>query len=193
MTQTTTKLMVGMSAPAFKSVDLFDNPIDLEDFKGRWLLLSFYRNAACALCNLRVHELIGKHAAYKDVGLDMLAIFESPRANLQQYVGKQDAPFPIVGDPQAQIYDAYGIETSESKVKATMAAAEGQARVKAAADAGYALTQEEGSNFYRMPADFLIDPDGIIREAFYSELVGQHLNLELVDAHLIAKSPTINP
>ncbi|MCA0455277.1 MAG: redoxin domain-containing protein [Chloroflexi bacterium] len=184
MTQTTTKLMAGMAAPIFQSPDLFDRPINLADYHGRWLLLSFYRNAACALCNLRVHELIAKYPEYEAKGLDMLAVFESPRANMGQYVGKQDAPFPLIADPEARLYDLYGVETSESKVQATMAAPDGQARVQAAAAAGFALTKEEGSNFYRIPADFLIDPEGIIREAFYSDLIGQHLSLEVIDEHL---------
>lgn len=185
MTQTTTQLMVGMAAPIFQSADLFDRPINLSDYQGRWLLLSFYRNAACALCNLRVHELIGSYDEYQAKGLDMLAVFESPRANLLQYVGKQDAPFPLIADPEARLYDLYGVETSEGKVQATMAAPEGQARVQAAAAAGFALTKEEGSNFYRIPADFLIDPEGIIREAFYSDLIGQHVSLDVIDEHLM--------
>ncbi len=184
MTQAISKLMVGMPAPIFQTVDLFDQPINLADYKGRWLLLSFYRFSACALCNLRVHQLISKYPAYAQRGLDMLAIFESPKVHLLQYVGKQDAPFPIVGDPEARLYDLYGVETSEEKVKATMANAGTMDRVKAAAAAGFALTKEEGSNFNRMPADFLIDPEGIIREVFYSEIVGQHLHLETVDQYL---------
>ena len=59
------------------------------------------------------------------------------------------------------------------------------------AEAGFNLTEEHGSNFYRIPADFLIDPDGIIREAFYSELVGEHINLVVVEAHLKAQTATI--
>ena len=190
MTQATTKLMVGMTAPVFQSEDLFDQPINLENYRGSWLLLSFYRNAACALCNLRIHELIIQYPAYKEKGVDMLAIFESPRANLRQYVGKQDAPFPIIGDQEAHLYALYGVETSEDKVNATIAAPNGQERVKEAAAAGFELTKEAGSNFYRMPADFLIDPDGVIREAFYSELVGEHLDLAVIDAHLKAHVPT---
>ena len=165
MTQAATKLMVGMTAPIFQSVDLFDQPINLEDYKGRWLLLSFYRFSACALCNLRIHQLITAFPDYQQKGLEMLAIFESPKANLLQYVGKQDAPFPLIGDPKARIYDLYGLETSEEKIKATMDDPNTMDRVKAAAAAGFALTKEEGSNFNRMPADFLIDPDGIIRSA----------------------------
>ncbi|MBA3870792.1 MAG: redoxin domain-containing protein [Anaerolineae bacterium] len=191
MTQAPTKLMVGMTAPIFQSVDLFDQPINLENYRGRWLLLSFYRNAACAICNLQVHKLISKYDEYQQKGMEMLAIFESPKANLLQYVGKQDAPFPIIGDPEAHLYDLYGIETSEEKVKVTMAASSTQQVVKEAAEAGFNLTEEHGSNFYRIPADFLIDPDGIIREAFYSELVGEHINLAVVDAHLKAQAATI--
>ena len=187
MTQATSKLMVGMPAPTFQTVDLFDQPINLADYKGRWLLLSFYRNAACAICNLQVHKLISKYPEYHKKGLEMLAVFESPKASLLQYVGKQDAPFPIVGDPETRLYDLYGIETSEEKVKATMADAGTGPRIQEAKAAGFELIEEAGSNFYRIPADFLIDPDGVIREAFYSEIVGQHLNLETVDPYLNAE------
>ncbi len=184
MSQTTTKLMVGMTAPIFETVDLFDQPIHLQDYRGGWLLLSFYRNAACAMCNFQVHTLIGKYGEYKQKGLDMLAIFESPRANMLQHVGKQDAPFHIIGDPEASLYDLYGVETSEAKVQTSMSAPSTQQRVIDAKTAGFELTPEEGSNFYRMPADFLIDPDGIIREVFYSDLVGQHLDFTIVDQYL---------
>jgi peroxiredoxin len=184
MTQATTKLMVSMTAPVFETVDLFDQPIKLEDYRGRWLLLSFYRFSACALCNLRVHQLITKYPEYHEKGLDLLAVFESPKANMLQYVGKQDAPFHIIGDPEARLYDLYGVENSEVKVQASMTAPSTGERVQEAKASGFELTKEEGSNFFRMPADFLIDPDGIIREAFYSELVGQHLDLQIVDQYL---------
>ena len=186
MTETTTKVLVGMPAPIFQTTDLFDRPFNLADYRGRWLLLSFYRNAACAICNVRVHTLIGKYDSYHQQGLEMLAIFESPTISLRQYVGKQNAPFPIVGDPEAHLYDLYGIETSMDKVNASMGNAITQQRVQEAAAVGFQLTKEDGSNFYRMPADFLIDPDGVVREAFYSEVVGQHLDLAVVNTHLKA-------
>lgn len=184
MSETTTALMVGTTAPVFETVDLFDQPINLQDYRGGWLLLSFYRNAACAMCNYQVHTLIGKYGAYKAKGLEMLAIFESPRANMLEYVGKQDAPFPLVSDPEAHLYDLYGVETSESKVQTSMTSSLTQQRVLDAKAAGFELTPEPGSNFNRMPADFLIDPQGVIREVFYSELVGQHLDLKVVDRYL---------
>src|SRR5262245_18619131 len=94
----------GTLAPLFQAVDLFGNAVDLAAYRGKPLLLSFFRNAACALCNLRVHNLIERYATYQRAGLEMMAIFESPAASMLQYVGKQDAPFPIIADPDAQLY-----------------------------------------------------------------------------------------
>jgi len=182
--RTTPRLAVGSAAPAFQTVDVFDNPVRLSDYVGRPLLLSFYRNGACALCNVRVHQLIQKYPTYHAQGLEMLAIFESPRESILQYVGKQDAPFQIVADPTAALYDLYGVETSEAKLKASLQNPATQTVIAEAAAVGFALTPEEGSNFNRMPADFLIDGQGIIRDVVYAEYVGQHLGFEAIEAYL---------
>jgi hypothetical protein len=49
---------------------------------------------------------------------------------------------------------------------------------------GYALTKEEGSNFFRLPADFLIGPDGRICSVFYSGAVGQHMPFAEIEKSL---------
>lgn len=179
-----THLTVGSTAPDFEAEAAFGDRIDLKDYHGKLLLLSFFRNGACALCNLRVHQLIEKYPTYHARGLEMVAVFESPRSSILEYVGKQDAPFPIIADPTAALYQLYGVEVSEEKVNATMADPFGQQRIQEAAEHGFRLTPEPGSNFYRMPADFLIGRDGKIVEAFYSDLVGQHLAFEVIEHHL---------
>jgi peroxiredoxin Q/BCP len=178
------RLSAGLNAPTFQAQDIFGNSVDLQTYRGKPVLLSFYRNAACALCNLRVHEMIQKYPVYHAAGLDMIAIFESPRENLLQYVGKQAAPFPIIGDPGAALYDLYGVEVSEEKVNASMTDAGAAARIKDASAAGFELTREDGSNFFRMPADFLIDANGTIRQAYYSDVVGEHLLFADIEDYL---------
>jgi peroxiredoxin len=178
------QLAAGVAAPLFSAEDIFGSVIDLQRYQGHPVLLSFFRNAACALCNLQVHQLIEKYPQYHGQGLDIIAVFEAPRENLLLYVGKQDAPFPIIGDPTASLYDLYGVETSAEKANASMQSPLTQGRVQAAAAIGYALTPEEGSNFFRMPADFLIDSQGIIRLAFYSQVIGEHLPFEVIEAFL---------
>ncbi len=175
------KLQPGTLAPAFHTVDLFGNPIDLADYRGKSLLLSFFRNAACAMCNLRVHALTKRHAALRRAGLEIVAIFESPAESMRQYVGKQDAPFPLIADARAELYALYGLENSEEKVAATIAMPETREQIAAAAEAGFTLTKDAGSNFLRMPADFLIGPDGIIVDAHYADYVWDHLPFERIE------------
>lgn len=175
---------VGTPAPAFHAKDLFGAPIELSAYAGKTLLLSFFRNAACALCNLRVHQLIERYPQYHRAGLEIVAIFEAPRANMLQYVGKQDAPFPLVADPEARLYDLYGVENAEAKVAATMAMPATEQVVAQAAAQGFALTKEAGSNFLRMPADLLIGPDGRVQRVHYADYVWDHMPFEMIEQQL---------
>jgi peroxiredoxin len=175
------KLQPGTLAPAFHTVDLFGKPTDLADYRGKALLLSFFRNAACAMCNLRVHALIQRHAALRRAGLEIVAIFESPAESMRKYVGKQDAPFPLIADAGAELYALYGLENSEEKVAATIAMPVTRAQTAAAAEAGFQLIKEAGSNFLRMPADFLIGPDGIVVDAHYADYVWDHIPFERIE------------
>ena len=185
-------IQVGSPAPAFQAEDIFGARIRLDDYAGTTVLLSFFRNAACAICNLRVHQLIERYAAYRRGGLAVLAVFELPRDRMLEHVGKQDAPFPLIADPRAELYALYGVEISEDKVAQTMAMPETQAIVSAAAAQGFALVKEEGSNFNRMPADFLIGPDRIVRQAHYAGYVMDHLPFTTIEQYLgleLAVSP----
>jgi peroxiredoxin len=179
----------GMAAPLFQAVDLFGNPVDLAAFRGKALLLSFFRNAACALCNLRVHGLIERYADYQRAGLEIVAIFESPAASMREYVGKQEAPFPLVADPEARLYALYGLENSEAKIEATMAMAATQEVVGKAAAEGFRLSKEAGSNFLRMPADFFIGADGVVLDAHYADYVWDHLPFAKIEELLALKVP----
>lgn len=183
----------GSPAPDFRALDLFGSPVQLADYRGQPLLLSFFRNAACALCNLRVHQLIEHYPDYNRAGLAVIAIFESPGDTMRQYVGKQDAPFPLIADPSAELYTLYGVESSHEKVEATMAMPGTQQVVEAAAAQGFQLTQEAGSNFLRMPADFYIGSDGTLIEAHYAEYVWDHLPLARIEELLMRTSAALSP
>ena len=179
----------GMPAPAFHAVDLFGASIDLATYRGTPLLLAFFRNAACALCNLRVHHLIERYTELHHAGLEIVAIFESPAESLRHYVGKQDAPFSIIADPEARLYALYGVESSEAKVAATMAMAATQEVIDTAAAQGFQLTDEAGSNFLRMPADIFIGADGVVLDAHYAEYVWDHMPFARIEELLGLAAP----
>jgi peroxiredoxin Q/BCP len=181
------KLQTGEVAPHFEVEDIFGERIDLHAYEGRPVLLSFLRNGGCALCNLRIHQLIQRYPDLHARGLEMLAVFESPVASIRQHVtSRQDVPFPLIADPTARLYDLYGVEVSEEKTQASVArvgTAQVQQMLQEAASIGYELVHEEGSNFQRIPADILIGPDQRIQVAFYADLIGNHLSFtEIEDA-----------
>jgi thioredoxin-dependent peroxiredoxin len=179
------RIQTGTPAPTFSTQDAFGETISLERFAGKWLLLAFFRNAACAICNLHIHHLIERYPTLQQNGLEIVAVFESPTSSIREYVGKQDAPFAIIPDPDAVLYESYGVEVSVEKVEATLSKPETPQVIQAAAAQGFSLTPEEGSNFYRLPAEFLIDPQGIIRIAHYGEFVYDHLELDALERELV--------
>ncbi|HEY4389557.1 MAG TPA: peroxiredoxin-like family protein [Ktedonobacteraceae bacterium] len=186
------KLQTGETAPHFEVEDIFGERIDLRAYEGKLVLLTFLRNGGCALCNLHIHQLIQHYPELHTHGLEVLAVFESPVESIKHYVtSRQDVPFSLIADPTASLYDLYGVEVSEEKTQASVAradTAEMQQMIQEAAAIGYELVHEEGSNFQRIPADFLIGPDQHIQIAFYSDLIGDHLSFaEIEDALSVHK------
>ena len=179
------RLHAGDSAPGFRTVDLLGNSVDLTALRGSYVFLSFFRNSACAICNLRVHELVGRHDQLAQAGVVVVAVFESPVEALRQHVGKQNPPFSLVADHEARLYDLFGVESSQAKLDSTMELPGTQQVVAAASELGFPLTPEPGSNFLRMPADFLIGPDGTVMHARYAEYVWDHTPLDAIEALLV--------
>jgi len=159
---------------------VFGTPVDLDALRGSRVFLSFFRNAACAICNLRVSQLITRHDELSRADVTVIAVFESSADAIRQHVGQQGAPFPIVADPNGRLYELYGVECSEDGVATTMELPGTPQVIADAAAAGFPLVEEAGANFLRMPADFLIDPDGVVVNAHYAEYVWDHTPLSWV-------------
>ncbi len=180
------RLCNGEFAPAFRVPDLQGDAVDTRNFRGRWLLLSFYRYASCPLCNLRVHELSGLHADWQTRGLDMLAVFQSPADKLRQYVGSQRLPFPLIPDPEQTLYQRYGV--GHSWVGFLVAWGKRLPEIgRAVLREGYFPGSVEGG-IHRIPADFLINPGGRIAEAHYGRDIGDHLSIARIEHQLANRS-----
>jgi len=53
------KLKEGQLAPDFTALDADGNEMKLSDYKGKKIIIGFYRNVACPFCNRRVHSIMG--------------------------------------------------------------------------------------------------------------------------------------
>lgn len=160
---------------------------NLQEMRGKPYLLSFFRFAACPFCNLRLHELVTR---FDELGgnFGIVAIFDSPADNMQRHAKRHRAPFPILADEHNDYYRAYGIEHSVSGMLKGMVMRmptllRGMAK-------GYLPTTIKGS-MTTMPADFLVDEDGVIQFVHYGRDEGDHLPFARVKAFALNRNKSI--
>ena len=173
------RLSPGSNAPQLTTVDFLGTALDLEALRGKPVLLSFYRYASCPVCNLRVHSVIESYPAWAADGLAVVAVFQSSGESIRQHVGRQDAPFPIVPDPEMELYKRFGVET---RWRGLLSWRVIKAALRAFAK-GYLPGKVDGP-FQRTPADFLIDADGRIALAHYGRDIDDHVPLDTVSGWL---------
>jgi peroxiredoxin len=178
------QLQIGEVAPDFALRNIDGKLVSLKEYRGKKLLVSFYRYAACPLCNLRIYELITKHDELQKKGLYMIAFFQSPRESILEYVGKQKPPFPIITDPSREIYKLYGVESSLAKA---LRAVFRMKKFRQAATLGFKGGNREGDKKI-VPADFLINEKGVIHMAYYGKDISDHLPLHEIEKFLILTS-----
>jgi len=154
---------------------------DSSSLSGRPFMLSFFRFASCPFCNLRVHQLV-QHYAEFGADFNMVAIFDSPLENLVRHSDKHKAPFPILADEANKYYREFGIEHSLTRMLKGMFFR--MPTLLKSMFMGNVPLVFKGS-LITMPADFLIDRDGIIRTAYYGKDEGDHLSFEKVKAFFI--------
>lgn len=152
------------------------NDIRLSAYK-KPVLLSFFRYASCPFCNLRIEQLSENYQEYQNLGLSILAFFQSPTESIRKYVTeKQKIPFPIISDPKHKIYDQYGVYTSnwgyfKGAIKLFTLI---KAYLK-----GFHLGTMEGRRTL-IPADFLIGESMMIIEAYYGTDISSHIDLDVI-------------
>lgn len=174
----TWRLAPGERAPIFQATDLQGQTIDLANMHGDTILLSFFRYASCPLCNLRVRELIQEHDRLAAIGVSVLAIFQSPAERILQYVGRQKPPFPIIPDPQIKLYQLYGLESSWKGFFRAWSI--GLPKVIRAVIGNRFLPGTVEGDLNRIPADFLINAQGLLIDVHYGLDIGDHIPLSRV-------------
>ncbi len=170
---------VGGTAPDFSVRAADGSDFQLAKLRGSPVLLTFYRYASCPLCNVRIHELLGRWKEYAKRGLRGVAVFQSQASNVNMFMARHDAPFVLVPDAEETFYALYGLGTS----LAALLAPSNLGRLVAAHKMGFKQGKTEGT-LTRLPADFLIDKDGILRTVHYGRALSDHLPFEMIDDFL---------
>ena len=172
------RLLAPIPAPSLGLADLQGRPVALGG-SGRRTLLCFFRDAACPFCNFRIYELTQHYPAMQELGLDVVAVFAATPEQVRRFVAQKPRPFAVIADPTSSAHMAYGIERSLwRKLKAIVT------RVPTLMK-GLRIVGLAGLNTSNlMPADFLVDEDGYIVEAYYGNDAGDRIPFERVELFL---------
>lgn len=179
-------LKSGDRAPSFALTNLDGKSVALDDFRGRELLLAFFRYGACPLCNLRMTFLIDAYPRWQAHNLDVIAVFESPAERLLETVASGPIPFPVIPDPTRALYKQYGVTAS------WLGYLTGMLRLRTVRDAlkrGFTPGKADGA-IAQLPAEFLIGPDLAVERAYYGKDIGDHLPIPEIDAWLKSNRAT---
>jgi len=183
------RLKIGDNAIPFSAQTIEGRTISLQDFSGKPLLLMFYRYASCPMCNLRIRDFTQHYPRLHERGLEVVAFFHSPAQNIRANAGKRPIPFHLVPDPKFKVYQSYGIETSWLRFfLSTFLPSFYVDWIRAM---HYGIWGGVDWQMGKMPADFLIAPDGRIMKVHYGREIGDHLPVQEVETALVELTSSI--
>jgi peroxiredoxin Q/BCP len=177
----TSRLSPPLEAPDFTATTVEGEEVSLSQYRGTPVWLAFFRYAMCPLCNFRIHQLLQVWPQqFEGRGFQMLGVFQSTQRKLDGLMERHNPPFKVISDPKMELYGKYRVETSwkgmmSKDVRESMAGA---------AKAGIPLMRPWEGPPNRVPADFLIDTEGLVRTVFYGENMAQHIPFEDVESFL---------
>jgi len=164
-------------APDFDVIDMYDTPHKLSDYRGKKVMLSFYRYASCTFCNLRIAELIRAYPEFSKQNMEFLAVFQSSKDKVLEHAGALKPPFPNIPDPKRALYKLYGVQHS-SRWKYFVGLLHFNKLITAFSK-GLIKGKSDGDKFL-IPADFLINENQIIDTAYYGKDISDHLPLVVI-------------
>lgn len=104
-----TTLKAGDKAPNFEATDQNGNTIKLSDFKGKKLVLFFYPKASTPGCTMEACNLRDNYQMFLAKGYDILGVSADSAKRQQNFVEKNNLPFPLLADEDKKVIAAYGV------------------------------------------------------------------------------------
>ena len=160
------KLFKNDPARNFETTDIYGKPVSLSDYKGKKIVLGFFRHVSCPFCNMHVHNLLFVREELEEKGVQVICVFESKAEKMLSSSFHQGvSPIPLISDPTKELYYQYDIEFSKTKML--------QSRVlDLPTDGAKDATKD------LIPADFFINEDFTVHTAHYGKHANDHLSID---------------
>src|SRR5689334_14927577 len=159
------RLEPGDAGVPFTAHAIDGTAVSLSQFAGRPVLLIFFRYASCPMCNLHLRDFARDYAGLRERGLAVVAFFHSPAQAIQAHAGRRRYPFSLLSDPDFRVYRLYGVETSWPRL--LLSIVKPAFYVSLVRSLIYGFWGGATWQMAKMPADFLVGPDGRLVAAHY--------------------------
>ncbi len=165
------RLTIPCQALNFRTRDIYGKRFQLSDYVGKRVMLSFFRDAACPFCNYRIYELTQKHKEWQEAGMEVVVVFSDTEDKVLEYVANRPRPFTMICDPDLELYTKYGVEKSSAALFKALFLDLGEII------RGFMKGAKPTNNPHMtiVPADFLIDVDGRVRDLWYGKTTADHI------------------
>ena len=100
-------LTEGMPAPAFEGKDQTGKTHQLQDYKGKTLILYFYPKDDTPGCTAEACNLRDNYEQLLAEGFAILGVSPDNEASHQKFISKYELPFPLLADEDKSILQAY--------------------------------------------------------------------------------------
>ncbi|BCL66982.1 putative peroxiredoxin bcp [Haemophilus haemolyticus] len=102
-------LSVGSRAPIFTLLNQQEQPVSLNDFRGKKVLVYFYPKALTPGCTTQACGLRDSKSELDELGLVVLGISPDTPKKLAQFIEKKNLNFTLLSDPDHKIAEQFGV------------------------------------------------------------------------------------
>ncbi|MEU4246323.1 thioredoxin-dependent thiol peroxidase [Amycolatopsis sp. NPDC026612] len=143
------RLSPGDAAPDFTLPDSEGKEVSLRDFRGRSVVVYFYPAASTPGCTKQACDFRDNLAELNDAGYQVVGISPDTQAKLAKFVEHEGLTFPVLGDPDKTVIEAWG---------------------------AYGEKKNYGKTYLGViRSTFVVDPDGKIANAWYNVRATGHV------------------
>lgn len=184
---------IGDVAPDFELVDHEGSKHRLSSYRGRRVLLSFYRFAACPVCLYSVERLRQQAEMLRNANVVVLCVFKSTPGNICRSLasssGSGDGSIACLSDARGETFRSFTIgKSTRAMMHGVVSMMRNLGKYGPELHASNMMRDTRGmtnmGQLRQLPADFMIDEDGVIVDLFRAERMSDHMPFERVEAFI---------
>src|SRR5436853_1247744 len=99
---------VGAPAPDFTLTSNEGSPVNLRDYRGKWVVLYFYPKDFTSGCTLEAHNFQRDLVKYAAMNAVILGVSVDTAESHKSFCAKEGLNFKLLSDPDAKVSAAYG-------------------------------------------------------------------------------------